>query len=182
MFIDSVVKNDTTVGERLFKFCFLRFKIRSMKLLKECVKLIMETAQEPFALQGPVKAACSTVGREEYSILREFPLVVTPEMQALMHFGPDEVIDGVCNLEHEIIITIEATYIKSRFKGNYMEPPDPDEFEFEDWTPVFLDGLELSSVDATTLKQRLDPLTLDELSRVEEQMAEDAYEESDWER
>lgn len=123
-------------------------------LLKEFIKLVLETTgpTEPFSLVGPVKAS-KVVG--DFEIYREFPLQVPPEVVTLMNLTPDDLEGGVLTGEHTIDIDVQARYNRSKFKGSQWQPPDPDEFEIENWTPLAINGVGLSDDDASRLKDYL---------------------------
>lgn len=143
-------------------------------LLKEFIKLVLETTgpQEPFTLVGPVKAS-KVAG--DFEIYREFPLQVPPELVTQMGITPDELDGGVLMGEHTIDIDVKASYTRSRFKGSRWQPPDPDEFELENWIPVAINGVGLSDEDAKRLHDYLGG----ELTEREQEMVEEHERERD---
>jgi len=142
----------------------------NLSLLLEYVKLVLEAEsppiREPFVIRGPIKPMKGAAGA--YAIYREFPLVVPPEAMDAMRVTPDELTDGVLDGEHEIIVDVDVYYKKSKFKGSYFQPPDPDEWELEDWTVEGINGVALSPDDAKALKAYLGRyLTDDEIEKIQ---------------
>jgi len=142
----------------------------NLTLLKEYINQVLETGpeggQQPFVIKGPVKKAKYTGGT--YAIYREFPLVVPEGMLDAMRVTPDELVNGAVEGEHEILLNVDVYFYKSRFKGSYYQPPDPDEWEVQDWDVEAIDGFTLSKEDAVALKAYLGDLTDDEIEKIQE--------------
>ncbi len=153
------------------------------KLLKEYIRLVLETeapvaTRAPFTIRGPVKKIKSTHRGSTYTIAREFPVVMPPGMLDAMRVTPDELdANGALDGEHEVGLDVDVYFQKSRFKGSYYQPPDPDEFEIQDWTVEEIDGFMLSPEDAKALKDYLGELTDDELEGIQETFFDRGYDE-----
>ena len=161
----------------------------NLPLLLEYVKLVLEQgpdatpARAPFVIKGPVKKVGPNrwSRSDEYGIERDFPVVMPPEMLAALKVTPDELDpNGALPGEHEVVFTVDVYYRRSTFKGSRMQPPDPDEWEYQDWEPVVIDGFELSNEDAAALKAYLGDLTDDEIERVQERWFEQGHDEPDY--
>lgn len=156
----------------------------NLSLLKECVELLLETgpagAQAPFVIQGPVHKARSGGHHGSYAIYREFPVVMPPGMMDAMRVTPDDLEDGAVTGEHEIILDIDVHFQKSRFRGSHLEPPDPDEWEAQNWEIENFDGFELSKEDAAALKAYMGELTDDELEAIQQAWFDRGNDEPDY--
>lgn len=145
-----------------------------LSLLKEYLKLLVENAETPFVIKGPIKKASSAMmtGFDTYGILRDFPVVLPPEALAAMHVDPSELVDGALPGQHEVIVDVETRYGRSKFKGNLIDPPDPDGFDIRGWNVVAIDGFELSREDAEALRSYMGDLTTDERAVIEQEFYE----------
>ena len=157
----------------------------NLSLLKEFVELALEGTgpagpQSPFVVRGPVKKVTHKGHSDEYAIYREFPVVLPPEMLSDLRVGPEELHDGILEGENEVIIEVEVHYRRSTFKGSREQPPDPDEFEIEDWSVVAFNGFELSKEDAKALKDYLGDLTGKEYDHIQEAWFDRGHAEPDY--
>ncbi len=151
----------------------------NLTLLREYINQSLDAgpagAQEPFVIKGPVKKAKHTGGT--YAIYREFPVVVPEGMLDAMRVTPDELVNGAVEGEHEILIDPDIYFQRSRFKGSYYQPPDPDEWELSDFSVEALDGFTLSQEDAAALKAYLGELTDDEIDKIQEEWTDRGMDE-----
>jgi len=142
-----------------------------LSLLKEYIKLIVETQQAPFSLSG--HAVLRTPGRrasEEYTIYREFPLVATPEMMQHLQLTPDDLDeDGTIPAENEIVIEVTNMHHERAERQTREHPGNPESYTVEGWEPLSLNGLALSPDDAKKLKSYMGDLTEEENDAIIEQ-------------
>ena len=140
-----------------------------LSLLKECIKLMVETEvegpQAPLTLSGPFKPAKRG---GDYAIYREFPLAMTPELMQLMKVGPDDLTGDVLEGEQEIFIDVTDVYYNKGSRATFHDPGDPEEFLVEGWVPESINGVALTPQDAKTLKDFLGDLTEKEQEQIRE--------------
>src|SRR5260221_10610818 len=119
--------------------------------------------QTPFEIIEPQNDAVGE--RPNFVIHRQFPLLLTPDQLMDVGLTPEDLeLDdsGALDGEHEIELFVDTSYRPSRFAGSLEQPPDPDEFEVYDWSPVSVDGIKLSSENSDRLKAYVSHLTRDE--------------------
>ena len=145
--------------------------MKKLSLLKEYIKLIVETQEVPFSLSGPTGTYKKGRGRDEvYTIYREFPLAATPEMMQHLKLGPEDLDEnGAIWAENEIEIEVTDWYHERAERMTREHPGNPESHTVERWMPVSLNELALSPQDAQALRTYMGDLTDDENEKVLEQ-------------
>jgi hypothetical protein len=141
-----------------------------LSLLKEYIKLIVETQSPLFSFTGPLVPAKPTRS-QTYEVAREFAITPSPEL--LQHLNMTEAdLDENGALFTEHLVEVEADFHYERPERQTREHPgDPGGYSLEDWKPVSLDGFALSPEDAQSLRSHMGDLTDDEQETIIEQYA-----------
>lgn len=151
----------------LFRRKTILNSMKKMSLKESLLETEDTLAQEPFVIHGAVKK----LKGGEYSIYREFPLVVTPEMIPLMQLSPKDISEinakGFLDDEHEITIDVYLDY--RPYERRTQDYPGVTEgFDFEGYAVTGIDGIGLDAVDCKRLEEYIGDLTQEEIERIEE--------------
>lgn len=142
--------------------------MKKQRLVEEYVKLVIETSaltqQTPCVLDGPFVVA-GPHDRGEYTVTRDFSLLVTPEMlevlRSTIKIDESDLDEGYLTGDHEITFDANVYYSKGS-RDSYEYPGDPQEFLLEDITPVTINGILLTRQDAARVEKAMGELTEEE--------------------
>lgn len=137
----------------------LKITMKKLSLLKEYIKLIVESQTAPFLLKGPLMPLNQRHSRSQYyTVSREFAIVTTPELMEKLHTKYSDIEDGM--IISEFHIEIEADVWHEPYeRRTYNHPGNQESYEIQDWKPVAINGFALTEEDQNALLQYMGDLT-----------------------